>query len=91
MATINQDNVSLDWMARGYSCDLWVDPPGQRWEDFVHETDELVIVVEGELEFEINGKINHPKVGEELYISAGTLHSVRNIGSSTAKWLYGYR
>jgi quercetin dioxygenase-like cupin family protein len=70
---------------------LWVDPPGQRWEDFVHATDELVLVVEGELEFEINGVISHPKIGEELFIPAGAVHSVRNIGSQTARWLYGYR
>ena len=91
MTAMNKQNVSKDWAARGFSCDLWVDPPGQRWEDFVHATDELVLVVEGELEFEINGVISHPKIGEELFIPAGAVHSVRNIGSQTARWLYGYR
>ena len=91
MATINQQDVSKNWAARGFSCELWVDPPGQRWEGFVHNTDELVLVLEGELEFEINGEISHPKIGEELYIPAGAVHSVRNIGDSTARWLYGYR
>ena len=91
MARINRQDVSRDWAARGFSCDLWVDPPGQRWEAFVHSTDELVLVLEGELEFEINGVISHPETGEELFIPAGTVHSVRNIGASTAQWLYGYR
>jgi mannose-6-phosphate isomerase-like protein (cupin superfamily) len=91
MTAVNKQNVSKDWAARGFSCDLWVDPPGQLWEDFVHATDELVLVVEGELEFEINGVISHPKIGEELFIPAGAVHSVRNIGSQTARWLYGYR
>ena len=91
MTAMNKQNVSKDWAARGFSCDLWVDPPGQRWEDFVHATDELVLVVEGELEFEINGVISHPKIGEELFIPVGAVHSVRNIGSQTARWLYGYR
>ena len=91
MTVVNKQNVSKDWAARGFSCDLWVDPPGQRWEDFVHATDELVLVVEGELEFDINGVVRHPKIGEELFIPAGALHSVRNIGSQTARWLYGYR
>ena len=68
MATINQKDVSKDWAARGFSCELWIDPPGQRWEDFVHGTDELVIVVEGEMEFEINGEISHPRTGEEIFI-----------------------
>jgi mannose-6-phosphate isomerase-like protein (cupin superfamily) len=91
MAAMNPKDVSRNWAARGFSCALWVDPPGQRWEDFVHHTDELVLVLEGELEFEINGEISRPKIGEELYIPAGAVHSVRNMGGSTARWLYGYR
>lgn len=91
MTAINRDEVSGNWSARGFSCDLWVDPPGQRWEDFVHNTDELVLVLEGELEFEINGETCRPQTGEEVYIPAGAVHSVRNVGTSTARWLYGYR
>lgn len=90
-AMINRQDVSRDWAARGFSCELWVDPPGQRWEDFVHRTDELVLVLEGELQFEINGEISHPGAGVELFIPAGAVHSVRNIGATTARWLYGYR
>jgi quercetin dioxygenase-like cupin family protein len=91
MSTINRQNVSNAWAAKGFSCDLWVDPPKQRWEDFVHNTDEVVLVLEGEMEFEIGGETIHPEPGDELYIPAGTVHSVRNIGASTARWLYGYR
>ncbi len=91
MTTIDQENIARDWKARGYSCDMWVDPPGQCWEDFVHNTDELVLVLEGQVEFEIDGEIHHPGIGQELFIPARTSHSVRNIGHSTAKWLYGYR
>lgn len=90
-AITHRQDISRDWTTRGFSCDLWVDPPGQRWEDFVHATDELVIVLEGELEFEIAGAISHPDTGEEIFIPAGAVHSVRNIGTSTARWLYGYR
>lgn len=82
--------VSKDWAARGFSCGLWVDPPGQRWEAFTHRTAELVMVLEGEMEFEIDGRISHPQAGEELFIPAGAVHSVRNIGGTTARWLYGY-
>lgn len=85
------EEVCRDWHARGFSCDLWVDPPGQRWEDFVHAVDELVMVLEGEMEFEVAGKVYHPQPGEELFIPAGAVHSARNIGSTTARWLYGYR
>ena len=83
--------LTAAWAARGFSCGLWVDPPGQRWEDFVHDTDEIVSVLEGEMEFEIEGEVRHPGPGEELLIPAGALHSARNVGSTTARWYYGYR
>ncbi len=85
------DQVTQDWHERGFSCSLWTDPPGQRWEDFVHGVDELVMVLEGDMEFEVEGKVYHPKPGEELFIPAGAVHSARNIGATTARWLYGYR
>jgi len=84
------EQVRADWHKRGFSCDIWVDPPGQRWEGFVHATDELVIVLEGLMEFEIEGVVHHPDPGEELFIPAGAVHSARNIGKVTARWLYGY-
>lgn len=88
---IDIDQVRSNWAQRGFSCDVWVDPPGQRWEDFVHATDELVMVLEGEVEFEVAGVVSRPPPGEELFIPAGALHSVRNRGSRTSRWLYGYR
>ena len=59
------------------------------WEDFTHATDELVTVLEGDMEFE--GQVHHPQPGEELLIPAGAVHSARNVGGTTARWLYGYR
>jgi len=82
--------VARNWKAEGFSCDLWTDPPGQQWEDYIHSTDERVVVLEGTMEFEIGGSIFHPAIGEELFIPAGVVHSVRNIGPTTARWLYGY-
>jgi quercetin dioxygenase-like cupin family protein len=91
MSGIDTRDISRDWAARGFSCGLWVDPPGQRWEDFVHTTDEVVIVLEGSVEFEIDGRTSRPAAGEEVFIPAGAVHSVRNVGDVTARWLYGYR
>jgi len=51
--TIDRAHVESEWCARGFSCGLWVDPPGQVWEDYVHSTDELLMVLEGELELEM--------------------------------------
>lgn len=83
--------VQRDWNARGFSCGLWVDQPGQAWEDYVHEMDELLMVLEGELELEIDGRTFRPGPGEEVFIPARARHSVRNVGGTTARWLYGYR
>jgi quercetin dioxygenase-like cupin family protein len=87
----NRSSIEEDWSVRGFSCDLWIDPPGQCWENFTHAVDELVMVLEGRLEVEIAGIVHQPEAGEELFIPAGALHSVRNRGSTTARWLYGYR
>jgi mannose-6-phosphate isomerase-like protein (cupin superfamily) len=91
MAEPDRARIAADWTARGFSCDVLIDPPGQRWEDFTHATDELVTVLEGQMEFEIAGKVQRPKPGEELLIPAGAVHSARNVGKTTARWLYGYR
>ena len=89
--TLDRHQIADNWKSRGFSCELWTDPPGQSWEDFTHATDEVVVVLEGEMEFEVEGEVQHPEPGEELFIPAGAVHSARNIGSSTARWLFGYR
>jgi quercetin dioxygenase-like cupin family protein len=88
---MDQKRLEATWAQRGFSCGLWTDPPAQRWEDFRHNTDELVMVMDGAVEFEIAGKLFRPQTGEELMIPAGVVHSVRNIGTGTARWWYGYR
>lgn len=88
---IDPGAVARNWKIRNFSCDTWIDPPGQRWEDFVHDTDELVLVLEGEMEFEIEGEIHRPRAGVELFIPARARHSARNVGETTARWLFGYR
>jgi quercetin dioxygenase-like cupin family protein len=91
MSALDRNQIAAAWAARGFSCDLWTDPPGQRWENFMHTTDELVSVLEGEVEFEIEGQVHRPAIGQELLIPAGKVHSARNVGTTTSLWLYGYR
>ncbi|HEY3197953.1 MAG TPA: cupin domain-containing protein [Nitrospirales bacterium] len=88
---LDQGQKAKDWQARGFSCGLWVDPPGQVWEDYMHSTDELLMLIEGALELEMQGKTLRPPIGEEILIPAHTSHTVRNIGGTTARWLYGYK
>jgi quercetin dioxygenase-like cupin family protein len=91
MAEPDRNKIAADWASRGFGCDLWIDAPGQRWEDFRHATDEGVVVLEGETEFEVAGLVHHPQNGPELLIPAGMIHSARNVGETTARWLYGYK
>jgi len=91
VASVDHNHISSELEARGFGCDLWFDPPGRRWEEFRHATDEVVVVIEGEMEFEIAGEVHRPAVGEEVFIPSGTVHSARNVGETTARWLYGYR
>ena len=88
---VDRPAVERDWRARGFSCSLWVDPPGQCWEDFSHRTDELFMLEVGEVELEVAGQILRPAPGQEVLIPAGTRHSVRNQGATTSRWFYGYR
>jgi hypothetical protein len=38
---LDRDQVARDWRQRGYSCDVFPDPPGREWNDFVHMTNAL--------------------------------------------------
>ena len=87
----NLKAIEQDWNGRGFSCGVWVDPPGQRWENYRHDVDELFMVIEGKLELEMGGQKETAGTGKEIFIPKQTVHSVRNIGGTTAKWLYGYR
>ena len=91
MPSVDQRAVAQRWRERGFSCGLWVDAPGQVWADFVHSVDELVMVVEGEVELEIGGRVQRPAPGEEVLIPARANHTVRNVGGTESRWLYGYR
>ena len=91
MSTVDEAEVKKRWAARGFSCDMWIDAPGRVWKDFVHDSDELVMLVEGEEEFEMNGQTHRLRLGEEFLIPAGAHHTARNVGTTTSKWLYGYK
>ena len=69
--------VERDWKARGFSFGIWTDPPGQVWEDYVHDTDELFLIAEGKVELEMQGRKFCPPVGEEVLIPVRVTHSVR--------------
>jgi quercetin dioxygenase-like cupin family protein len=87
---LDRDQVAQDWRRRGYSCDLFTDLPGREWNDFIHATNELVTVMEGRLKLTVGGEEIIAEPGDEVFIPNGIRHSVKNISSSTTRWLYGY-
>ena len=84
-----RSKVAKDWHARGFSCGLWIDHAGREWSCHPHETDELFMMMSGELELEMEGQSIQPSVGEEIRIPAGVPHIIRNVRGKTARWLYG--
>ncbi len=88
---LDRQRIARDWAARGFSCALWTDPPGQAWADFVHAADELVMLIDGDIELRFAGRVLRPQAGEEVLIPAGVAHTVINIGTTTNHWFYGYK
>lgn len=89
-APVDRGAVAADWRRRGYGCGLFIDPPGREWNDFRHATNELVTVLEGALEIEIEGQSLHADPGDEIFIPRDAIHSLRNRHEGTTRWLYGY-
>ena len=87
---VDQTAVAQSWDARGYSCHLFPDPPSQEWNGFVHATNELVTVLEGELELTIGDESCTAGPGDEVYIPRDAVHSVKNIHAGTTRWIFGY-
>ena len=52
------------------------------------DCEELVGLI---LTVEIEGKANQPRIGEEVFIPAKAMHTVRNIGETNNVWYYGYK
>jgi quercetin dioxygenase-like cupin family protein len=66
-------------------------PPGAAAPRHSHPGEELVYVVEGLLEYALDGRSPVTlKVGEVLFIPYGTPHAVKNVGSGNAAELATY-
>ena len=65
--------------------------PGSAFGKHSHPGEEIVYVIEGVLEYEVEGR--NPvtlRAGEVLFIPAGTVHAARNIGSGNGAELATY-
>jgi quercetin dioxygenase-like cupin family protein len=65
--------------------------PGVAFPPHSHPGEEIAYVIEGELEYQLEGKPPVTlKPGEVLFIPAGTIHSAKNAGSVNAAELAMY-
>jgi quercetin dioxygenase-like cupin family protein len=65
--------------------------PGVAFGRHTHPGEEIIYVLEGSLEYQIEGKAPMTlKAGDVLFIPAGTIHAARNVGSVTASELATY-
>lgn len=70
----------------GLSFDPYVDPPGQVWVGFVHDTDEFVVVAEDEIE--IAGEAARCVPGDLALVPAGAAYSLRTWADAGSRWFY---
>ena len=65
--------------------------PGASFPKHTHPGEEIVYIVEGQLEYALEGKPPVTlKAGEVLFIPTGVAHAVRNVGSGNASELATY-
>jgi quercetin dioxygenase-like cupin family protein len=65
--------------------------PGVAFPRHSHPGEEIIYVLEGSLEYQVEGKQAVTlKAGDVLFIPAGTIHAAKNVGSSTASELATY-
>jgi quercetin dioxygenase-like cupin family protein len=65
--------------------------PGAAFGKHRHPGEEIIYVIEGSLEYEVEGKPPMTlKAGEVLFIPAGTIHAAKNVGSGNAAEIATY-
>ena len=64
--------------------------PGAAFPRHTHPGEEIINVLEGTLEYEVDGKPVTLKAGDVLFIPAGTIHAAKNVGSVNAAELATY-
>ena len=65
--------------------------PGVAFPKHRHPGEEIIYVIEGSLEYEVEGKPPMTlKAGEVLFIPAGTIHAAKNVGSGNAAEIATY-
>jgi len=87
-APVSPEAVRADFP--GFSFGTFRDPPGQVWADFVHDTDEFVVVAEGRVHIEVAGETAACRTGDLVLIPRHARHSLTTSPEAGSVWFYGY-
>lgn len=80
------------WLDEGLEVEEWVSPPGEQWTNNGHDTDEILLVLEGRLDVTIDGTLHTCEAGQDVRIPAGVPHSTLNPLDRPCRmvWAHGY-
>lgn len=87
---IAAEQISAEWRAEGFSFGIFRDPYAQEWNGFVHDTDEYVLVAEGQLIVDVGDETASCKAGDLVRIARGEVHSLKTTSKAGSVWFYGY-
>lgn len=89
---MTEKEFETNWAERGFSFGVGKIKLDEGVDDAVHDDqDELVVMVNGRLEFTIDNKVFIPESNTEILIPARSRHSIKNIGTEESKIYYGYK
>ena len=84
--------LEKDWTERGFSFAVEMVKAGDAVDDVFHDDkDELVLMESGEFEFSIGEEIFRQNGNIEVFIPAGSVHSIKNLGENDSKIYFGYK
>lgn len=75
----------------GYDCFIWTDVPGVVYEEHVHEIDECLWVIRGQIIFKIDEQDITLDAGDRLYLPARTKHSAKVPRNGAVTYLIGQK
>lgn len=89
---MTENEYRQSWEGRGYSFGLGAVTVEKGVDHAAHDDqDEIVVVVNGLLEFTINENKFIADCDLEVFIPAKSVHSIKNIGSENSVIYYGYK
>ena len=92
MKTMTESEYKINWSDRGYSFGIGTINLDKGVDKAAHnDKDELVVAVNGELEFTIDNKTFIAQCDTEVFIPAKAVHSIKNVGTEVSTIYYGYK